>query len=94
MSDDHLTTTRCAGGPLDGEQVSVRSSSRFLAVDRAAGKAWMYVADGDTFRISTDHDDSLIYPQGTTTGERALDTDRAWQAGLNSELDIIAVDAS
>jgi hypothetical protein len=93
MSDDHLTIGICQGGPLDGQQVSVRSAG-FLAVDRQAGKAWRYQPDSTGFVVCTDHDDSLIYPQGTTTGERAYDPDRAWQAGEAMDLDIIAVDPS
>ena len=89
--DDHLHVGRCAGGPLDGREVAVRSES-FLAVDRERGLAWLYQRLGDgRFDVSTDHDDSLIYPQGATTGERALDLDRAWQAGLDSAIDVIAV---
>ena len=93
MSDGHLTTAVCRGGPLHSREITARSSG-FLAVDRAAGKAWKYQQDGGVFVVNTDHDDSLIYPQGATTGERSFDPDRAWQAGVNSALDVIAVDAS
>lgn len=86
-------TGLCIGGPLDGREVTVRTPGGFLAVDKAAGKAWKYVAGAQEFRVSTDHDDSLIYPQGATTGERALDHDRVWQAGRDSVLDIIAVES-
>lgn len=65
----------CVGGPLDGERVTVRSSA-FLATDRAAGMAWVYQHDGDRFVLSTDHDNSLVYPQGTSTGERRIDWER------------------
>lgn len=89
---DGLYTGRCVGGPLDGRQVTVRSD-RFLAADKAAGKAWIYQQRPDgTYEVSTDHDDSLNYPDGPTTGERSLDAARAWQAGVDSALDIIAVD--
>lgn len=84
----------CVGGPLDGIQVTVRSDP-FLAADKAEGKAWVYErpgADG-MFAVNTDHDDSLIYPQGSLTGERMLDAARLWQAGEDSVLDIIAVSA-
>jgi hypothetical protein len=66
----------CTGGPLDGIQVTVRSDP-FLAADKAEGKAWVYRRQGDgSFAVDTNHDDSLNYPQGPTTGERAIDWDR------------------
>jgi hypothetical protein len=81
----------CAGGPLDGRRVTVRTPQRFLAVDRAAGKSWVYRQAGDGWTVCVDHDDSLNYPDGATTGERVLDAERAWQAGVDSALDVIAV---
>jgi hypothetical protein len=90
---DRLNAGRCTGGPLDGTEVSLRTPGGFLAVDRAAGKAWMYRSTGTGFKICTDHDDSLVYPGGLKTGERSFDESRAWQAGEESELDIIAVDS-
>jgi hypothetical protein len=81
----------CAGGPLDGQQVAVRTSGGFLAVDRPAGRSWVYTRTADGFTVCTDHDDSLIYPDGATTGERTFDPGRAWQAGVDSSIDIIAV---
>ena len=91
MAAEHLYAGRCTGGPLDGQEIAVRTE-QFLAVDREAGKAWLYqrLTDGG-FAVSTDHDDSLIYPQGATTGERRFDPDRGWQAGAGSALDVIAV---
>lgn len=90
MAAEHAA---CVGGPLDGQEVPVRSGDGFLAADRGAGKAWIYKRQPDgTWAVCTAHDDSLIYPQGMYTGERALDRDRVWQAGENSTLDIIAVD--
>lgn len=66
----------CMGGPLDGVQVSVRSNA-FLAADKAARKGWVYRRQPDgSFAVDTNHDDSLVYPQGTSTGERAIDWDR------------------
>lgn len=66
----------CVGGPLDGIQVTVRSDP-FLAADKAEGKVWVYRKRADeTFAVDTNHDDSLIYPQGPTTGERVIDWDR------------------
>lgn len=92
MADD-LTVGVCTGGPLDGAEVTVRAPGGFLAVDRAAGTAWRYIRQpGGTFAVSVDHDDSLSYPHGATTGERTLDADRLWQAGEQSHLDILAVD--
>jgi hypothetical protein len=90
---DTTVTGVCTGGPLDGQEVIVRSASGFLAVDKAAGLAWKYVRDGGGWAVSTDHDDSLIFPQGATTGERQLDHDRVWQAGMDSALDIVAVES-
>lgn len=87
-------TGYCAGGPLDGRRVTVRSTSRFLAADQAAGKAWAYERRPDgSFIVCTDHDNTLIYPQGPTTGERTLDPARLWDAGENSNLPIIAVES-
>lgn len=85
------TSRICRGGPLDGETVTVDCPEGFLAVDRAAGLVWQYRADGGGWVLDTSHDDSLIYPQGTTTGVRRLDTDRVWQAGVTSKIPIIAV---
>jgi hypothetical protein len=66
----------CVGGPLDGRQVTVRSAP-FLAADKAAGTAWIYKRQPDgRFAVCTDHDDSLNYPHGPQTGERAIDWDR------------------
>lgn len=80
----------CVGGPLDGIQVTVRSDP-FLAADKAEGKAWVYRRANGSWTVDTNHDDSLIYPQGPQTGERMLDAARLWQAGEDSVLDIIAV---
>lgn len=92
MGSDRI---RCVGGPLDGRTVRVRTGDRFLAADRAAGKGWLYQRQtADTFAVCTDHDDSLIYPAGAITGERALDRDRLWLAGETSTLEIIAVDST
>ncbi len=86
-------TGRCVGGPLDGQDVTVRTTDGFLAADKAAGLAWMYKRQPDgRYTVCTDHDDSLIYPEGPTTGTRRLDPARVWDAGLTSALDIIAVD--
>ncbi|WP_250029822.1 hypothetical protein [Paractinoplanes maris] len=86
------TTGLCVGGPLDGQRITVRTPAGFLAVDKAESKAWMYQRQQDgTYAVCTDHDDSLLYPQGARTGERRFDEDRAWQAAEGSELDVIAV---
>ena len=85
-------TGRCEGGPLDGADVTVRSADGFLAVDKAAGLAWMYTRQGDgSFAVCLDHDDSLIYPQGMTSGVRHLDMERAVAAAADSKLDVVAV---
>lgn len=48
-----------------------------MAADKAAGRAWIYRRQLDgIFQVSIDHDDSLNYPHGATTGERTLDWDR------------------
>lgn len=84
-------TSWCVGGPLDGQQVTVRSDP-FLAADKAASKAWVYRSQGDgTFAVSSEHDNSLNYPDGPSTGERTLDEFRLWTAGHQAALDIIAV---
>jgi hypothetical protein len=65
------------GGPLDGQDVTVRTTDGFLAADKAAGLAWMYKRRPDgRFAICTDHDNSLVYPHGPTTGQRAIDWER------------------
>lgn len=98
MDDPAVTDVvwgRCVGGPLDGQDVAVRSGDGFLATDRARGRAWVYAHQGDgRFTVCLDHDDSLVYPRGAETGERRLDEQRLWQAGESSALDIVAVDAS
>jgi hypothetical protein len=85
-------TVRCKGGPLDGQQVTVRSYDGFLAADKANNKSWVYTRQpDDVFEVCVAHDDSLSYPDGLTTGERTLDEGRAWAAGLNSTLDVLAI---
>lgn len=87
-------TAWCVGGPLDGRQVTVRTSDTFLAADKALNRAWIYQRQPDgTFRVATDHDNTLNYPDGPTTGERTLDWDRLWDAGENSIIPIIAVES-
>ncbi|MGX6605674.1 hypothetical protein ACWKSP_26600 [Micromonosporaceae bacterium Da 78-11] len=76
MAEDNWISVFCQGGPLDGRQATIRPADGFLAADKAAGKAWMYRRDGQTFRVCTDHDDSLTYPQGARTGERVIDWER------------------
>ena len=63
-------------------------------MDKAAGLAWMYARRPDgRFGVCTEHDDSLIYPEGMQTGVRRLDEARVWDAGVESKLDIVAVDS-
>jgi hypothetical protein len=69
-------TRLCVGGPLDGNFVMAFSSEGFIATNRAEGKAWIYKADGDRWKLCTDHDNSLSYPAGRQTGERRIDWDR------------------
>lgn len=92
MAEPH--TGRCHGGPLDWREVTVRTPDGFLAVDRAARKAWLYRRRGTGFVPCTDHDASLLYPGGADTGERRFDETRAWQAGEQTQLDIISVDTA
>ena len=67
----------CVGGPLDGQRITVGCPDGFLAVDKRAARAWRYKPGaGDLWLLDTCHDDSLIYPQGTVTGERQVDWDR------------------
>ncbi len=81
----------CVGGPLDGHRIPERNSDGFLAADRTRGEAWLYKRLGERFVVCTDHDNSLIYPDGPTSGRRTFDPDRAWQAGEGTELDVIAI---
>jgi hypothetical protein len=91
---DNLYSGSCTGGPLHGRKVTVRSADGFLAADKAAGRAWIYKRQPDgSFTVCTDHDDSLVHPDGPQTGERELDTARVWQAGTDSTLDILAVES-
>ena len=69
-------TLLCVGGPLDGRPMYSQTTDGFLAVDTVGNRAWLYERDGNVWRVSTDHDDSLVYPAGTETGERTLDWDR------------------
>lgn len=74
---DTSTTVRCEGGPLDGQQVTIVAADGFLAAAKAAGKVWKYERRPDgAFAVCTEHDDSLVYPHGPTTGERSLNWDR------------------
>ncbi len=66
----------CVGGPLDGRSMISRTSDGFLAVDAVGNRAWLYERQGNVGSVVTDHDDSLVYPVGTETGERTLDWDR------------------
>jgi hypothetical protein len=94
MADESTATAQCHGGPLDGQRITVRSRGGVLAVDKQAGRAWMYKQQPDgSYAVCTEHDDSLNYPAGAETGERVLDHDRAWTAGETSALPIIAVDS-
>ena len=85
-------TAWCKGGPLDGQQVTVRSYDGFLAAAKAKNRAWIYTRQpNDVYEVVTAHDNSLNYPQGATTGERTFDEARAWAAGVNSTFDVVAV---
>jgi hypothetical protein len=82
----------CVSGPLDGQRVTVDCEHGFLAADKQAGLAWRYKPSADgTWQVDTNHDNSLIYPQGPTTGERRLDLARLWAAGEQSTIPILAV---
>lgn len=74
MGDTH--TGVCRGGPLDGQTVTVKSPD-FIVADKAAGIAWLYQRAGAAeFAVCLDHDNTLVYPHGTATGERAIDWGR------------------
>ncbi len=68
----------CVGGQLEGRYATPTSQDGFLAVDTVNNRLWVYVRDDDrgVWQVCTDHDDSLTYPDGPHTGERALDWDR------------------
>jgi hypothetical protein len=92
---EQVYTGVCAGGPLDGREVTVRSADGFLAADKAAAIAWIYRRQPDgSFAINTDHDDSMIYPYGPATGLRQLQPDRAARAAAVGQLDVIAVEGA
>lgn len=77
MTDQPTFAGLVHGGPLDGRQVVVHSEAGFVATDRRDGRVWVYQFDGQGgFVVVTDHDSSLVLPDGAETGERALDWDR------------------
>lgn len=85
----------CVGGPLDTQSITVRSPAGFLAADKVNGAAWIYKRGTDgRFTVCTDHDDSLAYPYGPSTGVRALQPERAAAAAARGDLDVVAVRAS
>lgn len=78
----------CVGGPLAGQTVETRSQIGFIAVDRPASAAWLYLIDGNgRYVIDTSDDPSRIDEDGT----RALDPGRAETALLEKCLDVIAL---
>lgn len=79
----------CIGGPMAGLTINTRSDVGFVAVDAPGFAAWLYyirVADG-AYVLDLSPDASSLDDQGT----RALDRDRARQAGLDKGLDVIAL---
>ena len=69
----------CAGGPLDGQHVTVRFPSGFLAVNRPANRCWLYDLTGETFTVRE--------PEG-----RDLDHGKRIFAALDdNEYDVLAV---
>ncbi|MET0698594.1 MAG: hypothetical protein ABWY93_02920 [Mycobacterium sp.] len=90
MSD--VYTGLCVGGPLNGQEVTVRTPDGFLAADRSREHAWLYKRNDDgVFAVCLRHDDSTIYPYGASSGLRTLDPDRAVGTVLGGGLDVIAV---
>lgn len=78
----------CIGGPLAGLTITSRSEVGLVAVDRPASAAWVYRIDaGGRFILDTSDDPSRIDEDGT----RALDAERALDAGREQCLDVIAV---
>jgi hypothetical protein len=70
-------TRICRGGPLDGQTITVDCPTGFLAADKREGLAWRYKASPDgVWLLDTGHDDSLVYPEGPTTGLRRIDWER------------------
>jgi hypothetical protein len=89
---NEVHTGTCIGGPLDNHAVVIRNPDGFLAADKTAGTAWLYKrGDDGNYHVCTDHDDSLIYPQGASTGLRNLQLDRATEAAALGQVDVIAV---
>jgi hypothetical protein len=83
----------CVGGPLDRQQITVRSAAGFLAADKTTGTAWVYRrGDDGRFTVSTEPDDSLQSPPAV--GLRTLQPDRAAAAAATGQLDVIAVAGS
>lgn len=79
----------CIGGPMAGLTITTQSDTGFVAVDAAGSAAWLYYIDGadGSYRLSTVADASSLDADGT----RALDRDRALQAGIDRGLDVIAL---
>lgn len=90
MTDTY--TGLCVGGPLNGQEVTVRTPDGFLAADATREHAWVYrLRDDGTFAVCLQHDDSTIYPYGASSGLRSLDRDRVLDAGLGEDIDVISV---
>lgn len=70
----------CHGGPLDGQERVSRFPAGFLAADKPAGRAWLY--DWNPERGCFD----VREPEG-----RELDGDRAIEAAVGDEYDVVAV---
>lgn len=80
----------CIAGPMAGLTIETRSDTGFVAVDKAAGAAWVYRANPDNgrFELDTSPDASLLDGED---GTRELDLERALTAGVEKGLDVIAL---
>lgn len=79
----------CVGGPMAGLTVTTRSDLGFVAVDAEGSGAWLYYIEAATGRylLDTRPDTSSLDDDGT----RLLDVERAYAAGLDKGLDVIAL---
>jgi hypothetical protein len=74
---------------MAGLTIETWSDAGFVAVDRPGAAAWIYRTNPDNgrFELDVSPDPSLLDVDGT----RALDLERALTAGLEHDLDVIAL---
>jgi hypothetical protein len=78
MTEMALHVGLCHGGPLDGREMVSRYPKGFLLADKSTGRAWLYDWRDNAFHLRE-------------PGERQLDGDRAVQAALGDEYDVVAL---